>query len=294
MVNSVPGREPLSDEDRLLAAAAYQADRVRAAASNLAGWTVAYLKSKTRAGAARDVAAREFAEGAVTFAGTLIWYDLDFVGRGGWCSQARMASAVAHQLVLDMPEVYSRAVKMATREPLSLEQARTIAAAYATWKTAATCLEVCRLSPKLFDGPDGSSRREWARLEWRKLHRVAEPPPAGADERLKLALERMGSERIPTPLPITLGEPDDEPIVRGRRKKRLTPGQYRLIKALIDAHPDRIPLDTLASRSNVSDPVGMIDRLRNDIDWAAVLDKPGQAHGGYGLRCPNPKKPRNT
>jgi hypothetical protein len=29
----------------------------------------------------------------------------------------------------------------------------------------------------------------------------------------------------------------------------------------------------------------MIDRLRNqDKDWEAVLDKPGQAHGGYGIR----------
>jgi hypothetical protein len=205
-----------------------------------------------------------------------------------------MASAVANQLVLDMPEVYSRALKLATQEPLSLEHARTIAAAYATRKTAAACLEVCRLIPKLFDGPGGSSRRQRACLEWRKLHHVAEPPPAGADERLRVALERMGPGPHTPALPITLGEPGEEPIVCGRLKKRLTSGQYRLIKALIDAYPDRIPLDSLARRSNVTDPVGMIDRLRRDRDWAAVITKPGQAHGGYGLWSPTPKKPRNA
>jgi hypothetical protein len=84
---------------------------------------------------------------------------------------------------------------------------------------------------------------------------------------------------------ITLGDsPFAEPIVLGNRKSRLTPGQYRLVKALLDAHPGRLGKDTLARRAAVEDPVGMIDRLRKDPDWAAVLDKPGRAHGGYGIR----------
>ena len=91
-------------------------------------------------------------------------------------------------------------------------------------------------------------------------------------------------------VPIILDGPDDEPIVRGKTKPRLTPGQYRVVKAMLDAAPDRLSMDQLARRSDTEDPIGMIDRLRRDRDWAAVLDKPGQAHGGYGIRSPKPRK----
>ena len=85
---------------------------------------------------------------------------------------------------------------------------------------------------------------------------------------------------------IILGDsPEDEPTVRGKKKPRLTPGQYHVVKALLDAYPERLSKDTLARRAHVEGPVNMIDRLRKrDEDWAAVLDKPGQAHGGYGVR----------
>ena len=103
------------------------------------------------------------------------------------------------------------------------------------------------------------------------------------------------NKATPTPettaFPILLGEPEDEPIVRGKVKNRLTAGQYRVVKALIDAHPERLGKDTLARRSNTEDPIGMIDRLRKDADWESVLDKPGQAHGGYGIRVKKPRKP---
>jgi hypothetical protein len=106
--------------------------------------------------------------------------------------------------------------------------------------------------------------------------------------------DSSGSKRDP---PVILGGLDDEPLVFGRRKKRLTPGQYRVVKVLVDAYPERVSLDVLANRSDTSDPVGMIDRLRKcDDDWACVLFKPGRSHGGYGLedRKPSRKKtPRN-
>jgi hypothetical protein len=84
--------------------------------------------------------------------------------------------------------------------------------------------------------------------------------------------------------PIVLGGPNDEPIVNGKTKVRLTPGQYRVVKALLDAHPERLSMDALAVRSNTEDPIGMINRLRSDPDWAAVLDKARLPHGGYGIR----------
>jgi hypothetical protein len=99
---------------------------------------------------------------------------------------------------------------------------------------------------------------------------------------------------------IVLRGRDEDVIVRGKVKRRLIPGQYRVVKTLIDAFPERVPLDTLTMRSKTSDPVEMIDRLRKDEDWATVLDKPGQAHRGYGIRTIPPrsrtprKKPRNT
>jgi hypothetical protein len=92
------------------------------------------------------------------------------------------------------------------------------------------------------------------------------------------------------PSALVLGGPEDEPIVLGQRKPRLTPGQYRVVKAMLDAAPTRLSKDQLARRSETEDPIGMIDRLRRDQDWAAVLDKPGQAHGGYGLRLNTPRK----
>ena len=103
--------------------------------------------------------------------------------------------------------------------------------------------------------------------------------------------DRTPPPQTPDPHPpIVLDGPDEEPTVLGKVKPRLTHGQYRVVKALLNAHPERLSKDTLASRSDTEDPIGMIDRLRDrDEDWAAVLDKPGQPHGGYGIQA-TPRK----
>jgi hypothetical protein len=93
--------------------------------------------------------------------------------------------------------------------------------------------------------------------------------------------------------PIILGGEDDDPVVCGRTKERLTPAQYRVVKTLLDAFPERLSGDNLARKSNVEDPIGVIDRLCRDEDWAAVLFKPGKAHGGYGINA-RPRMPRKT
>jgi len=102
--------------------------------------------------------------------------------------------------------------------------------------------------------------------------------------------------------PIVLGGPDDAPVVRGIEKDYLTPTQYQVVKVLFDAFPSRVAGDALARKSETEDPVGVIDRLSRDKDWASVLSKPGKAHGGYGIvstprktqknRETRPRKPR--
>jgi hypothetical protein len=98
-------------------------------------------------------------------------------------------------------------------------------------------------------------------------------------------------EDEPAPVcPVVLVSQDEAPIVRGTEKPILTPTQYRVVKALVAAFPERLAGDSLARKSEVEDPVGAIDRLRRDKDWEMVLSKPGQAHGGYGIVA----KPRKT
>jgi hypothetical protein len=106
-----------------------------------------------------------------------------------------------------------------------------------------------------------------------------------------LALPREATGTPPAlGLPIVLNGEDEEPTVWGIQKPRLTPGQYRVVKALLDAHPKRPDGETLARRSETEDPVGMIDRLIRDADWRDALDKPGKAHGGYGIKLKRPTK----
>ena len=124
---------------------------------------------------------------------------------------------------------------------------------------------------------------------------VESPPLDASDETTPKVLA------APT-RPIVLGGPDDAPVVRGIEKEYLTRNQYQVVKVLFDAFPSRVAGDTLARKSGTEDPVGVIDRLSRDKDWASVLSKPGKAHGGYGIvstprkvqknRETRPRKPR--
>jgi hypothetical protein len=95
--------------------------------------------------------------------------------------------------------------------------------------------------------------------------------------------------------PIVLGKTDqDECKVWGRTKPRITAGQYKVVKALLEAQPERLSKHSLESRSGIDAAINMIDRLRRDQDWADALDKPGKAHGGYGIRKTRPPIPSKT
>ncbi|MDR3638674.1 MAG: hypothetical protein P4L84_33015 [Isosphaeraceae bacterium] len=87
-------------------------------------------------------------------------------------------------------------------------------------------------------------------------------------------------------LEFELGDRDlRRPRIGATETSRLTPSQYDIIKALYDAHPERLSSDELYVRTKISKPVDMIDRIRASHHlWATVLGKPGKSHGGgYGL-----------
>ncbi|MGA2704614.1 MAG: hypothetical protein ABSH35_26405 [Isosphaeraceae bacterium] len=130
------------------------------------------------------------------------------------------------------------------------------------------------------------------------------PPEAPAELPDHVTLDQAPGATTPEAptAPIALGGPDDAPIVRGIEKDILTPTEYRVVKAMLDAFPKRLAGDNLARKSEAEDPVGAIDRLIRDKDWASVLSKAGKPHGGYGIvstprktqknRETRPRKPR--
>jgi hypothetical protein len=88
-----------------------------------------------------------------------------------------------------------------------------------------------------------------------------------------------------TPPNLILRKPGEAPIVRGRPKKPLTHCQYKVLRALADAAPNRLSLESLTEKSKISDVRGVLTRLRKaDPDYAAVIDMAGAAGVGYGIR----------
>jgi hypothetical protein len=183
---SSPGT--LDPKDRHVLAAAHQADRLAECARNLCGWTVYYLKHRGRPGPAK-VAARRFVDGAVTLGSCVIWNEVAFE-IVGWGSQARMAAAIAYDLVNDMPEIMTAALHLDSVPDFTIDEARALAKKYASLQLARACLDISNLIPKLFDGPDSDERRRLAQLAWREFHAVKDPVPETLDQRLKTALHR--------------------------------------------------------------------------------------------------------
>jgi hypothetical protein len=181
--------DELPQDDQVILAGAYQADRLRCAASNLAGWIINYLNSK-RLGLKLDELAVEVVDAAITLAGSVHWNRLEF-GRGGWVSRARVGSVMAARLV----DRLSEAKEVVERYPLvndvTLERSRLLAGKFATAENARACLAVVNLLPDLFVGPDAAERKAAAREVCRRLHGVHDRPPSSSHERLADALERL-------------------------------------------------------------------------------------------------------
>jgi hypothetical protein len=94
-------------------------------------------------------------------------------------------------------------------------------------------------------------------------------------------------------VPVVLGGPDDKVIVWGKEKDRLLGAQYRVLKALVEAHAkgERLSTDSLRNATKdekgnvVEDPVGALKRLRRrDSDWKSVIDMAKDPGRGYGLK----------
>jgi hypothetical protein len=84
-----------------------------------------------------------------------------------------------------------------------------------------------------------------------------------------------------------LGELRGEPIVNGKVKKRLTPGEHKTVKALFDAGKDGLSLEDLVKMSGVQTADRkLINLKKSDPDWCVVLILQGRWKG-YRLdpRC---------
>jgi hypothetical protein len=90
----------------------------------------------------------------------------------------------------------------------------------------------------------------------------------------------------PEPAPLViLGEFGDEPIVNGRRKRRLTKAQYDVVEALLAAADGGLSKDSLARQSKHGDAHRILQRLADsDPDWKSVIQMAGKPGRRYRIR----------
>jgi len=114
--------------------------------------------------------------------------------------------------------------------------------------------------------------------------------------------ENSTSETTHPSPPVVLNGPDDEVIVWGKRVPPLTPTQYRVVQALVDAYASgerlsktQLEIRTKDARGSECDPLGILRRLREDPVWNPVISMAGKACRGYSLN-PRPHTPthKNT
>jgi hypothetical protein len=89
-----------------------------------------------------------------------------------------------------------------------------------------------------------------------------------------------------TPSGVILGNPSEKPIVNGRTKRRLTRARYDVVKALLAESEDGLSKDSLATKSEHTDAVGILKRLaESDPDWGSVIQLAGKPGGRYRIRA---------
>jgi len=92
------------------------------------------------------------------------------------------------------------------------------------------------------------------------------------------------NEALPPLIPVILSGPDDEPIVYGVRKKRLTWARYDTIKALLDAKRN-LSKKELDKKSGHKDARKFLKKMAaKDEDWARAIIMPEGPCTGYGIR----------
>jgi len=76
----------------------------------------------------------------------------------------------------------------------------------------------------------------------------------------------------------------EQPIVSGKEKERLTNAQYDVVLALLQAGERGLTKDELDHESKHGDARGVLKRLTDkDSDWRAVIPFPGMTGGGYRI-----------
>jgi hypothetical protein len=126
---------------------------------------------------------------------------------------------------------------------------------------------------------------------------ATEPPvqPPRSDERAAVpasgtvppskptAGEGDRTPKAPGPL-VILGEPGDQPMVRGILKPRLTLARYNTVKALLDAGDAGLSGDDMVLKSGHGGAVNTLKSLaKSDPDWASVILLPGQPGRRYRI-----------
>jgi hypothetical protein len=84
---------------------------------------------------------------------------------------------------------------------------------------------------------------------------------------------------------VTLFQPDEAPLVYGRKKSLLTLPQYKVIKALIEAGTDGLTERQLFDKSGHTDVRGIMKRVaEKDRDWKKVICFANQPGRRYRIR----------
>jgi hypothetical protein len=110
------------------------------------------------------------------------------------------------------------------------------------------------------------------------------PPPAERPENEARAPAAPGN-KAPAELLVILRGQADEPIVRGKRKDRLTVARYNIVKTLMEAGEDGLSGDDLVSKSKHGGAVNTLKALANqDEDWGSVIVLPRGPGKRYRLR----------
>lgn len=88
----------------------------------------------------------------------------------------------------------------------------------------------------------------------------------------------------PPPAPaVVLGGANDEPMVRGKKKARLTTARYNVVKAMLNAGR-LLTKDELDAKSGHTDARKILKALADsDPDWKSVIHFGRQTGGGYGI-----------
>jgi hypothetical protein len=85
----------------------------------------------------------------------------------------------------------------------------------------------------------------------------------------------------PIPPRLVLGPRSGRPSIDGRAKDRLTRTQYDVVEVLVAAGARGLSLDEFTMRTRHGDWRGILRRLRQDPDWAAVIRMAGRPGGRY-------------